>query len=64
MSIVRKTLEQIRREGGGRVDRARLDVITDAEIQTMIDADDAGELTADQAHGARLVKPAKAGRDE
>lgn len=37
--IVRKTLEQVKAEGGGRFDKAKFDSFTDADIERMIDAD-------------------------
>ncbi len=37
--IVRKTLEQIKAEGGGRFDKEKFDSFTDADIERMIDED-------------------------
>ena len=37
--IVRKTLQQIRAEGGGRFDKEKFDSFTDADIERMIDED-------------------------
>lgn len=37
--IVRKTLAQIRAEGGGRFDKEKFDSFTDADIERMIDED-------------------------
>jgi len=37
--IVRKTLEQIKAEGGGRFDREKFKSFTDADIERMIDED-------------------------
>ena len=37
--MVRKTLAQIRAEGGGRFDKEKFDSLTDADIERMIDED-------------------------
>jgi putative transcriptional regulator len=37
--IVRKTLTQVRAEGGGRFDKEKFDSFTDADIERMIDED-------------------------
>jgi putative transcriptional regulator len=37
--IVRKTLAQVKAEGGGRFDKEKFDSFTDANIERMIDAD-------------------------
>lgn len=37
--IVRKTLEQIKAEGGGRFDKEKFESFTDADIERMIDED-------------------------
>ncbi len=37
--IVRKTLEQVKAEGGGRFDKEKFDSLTDADIERMIDED-------------------------
>jgi len=37
--IVRKTLEQVKAEGGGRFDKEKFDSFTDADIERMIDED-------------------------
>ena len=39
MTIVRRTLSQIRKRGGGRVDWERVRKTTDADIRRMIEAD-------------------------
>ncbi|MDZ7713840.1 MAG: hypothetical protein U5L06_12385 [Rhodovibrio sp.] len=59
MTIIRKTLEQLEAEGGGYVDRARLDAMTDDDIARQIadDPDAAPEITEADLKRARLVKP-------
>jgi hypothetical protein len=58
MSTTRKTLEQIRREGGGYVDREKLDSLTEEEIERMAEEDGTGgEITEDVLKRARIVKP-------
>ena len=37
--IVRKTLEQVKAEGGGYIDREKFDSFTDADIERMIEED-------------------------
>lgn len=37
--IVRKTLQQVKAEGGGRFDKEKFDSFTDADIERMIDED-------------------------
>ena len=59
MSTVRKSLEQIRREGGGQVDRARLDAFTEADIERMAAEDDT-LLSEDELEEVQVVYPAKA----
>ena len=58
MSTVRKSLEQIRREGGGQVDRARLDAFTEADIERMAEEDDT-LLSDDELEQVQVVHPAK-----
>jgi hypothetical protein len=53
MSIIRTTLEAIRRGGGGHIDVARVDAMTDADIARQIaeDPDVAPEMSdADRDH--------------
>ena len=56
MSTVRKSLEQICREGGGRVDRNRLDAFSDTEVETMAAEDETSEPDAD-ADPVQVVRP-------
>lgn len=58
MSTVRKSLEQIRREGGGQVDRARLDALTEADIERMA-AEDDSFLSDEELEQVQVVHPAK-----
>ena len=58
MSTVRKSLEQIRREGGGQVDRARLDAFTEADIERMA-AEDDSFLSDEELEQVQVVHPAK-----
>jgi putative transcriptional regulator len=59
MPIIRKTLEQIEREGGGAADLARIDATTDEEIARQIadDPDTAPELTEADLDRATVVRP-------
>lgn len=59
MTIIRKTLEQITAEGGGYIDRERVDAMTDDDIARQIaeNADAAPEITKDDLKRARIVKP-------
>ena len=66
MTIVRKTLTQIKREGGGVVDRKKLRATTDTDIARMIAAD--SDLAPDlstmgpplwDARGLRTAPPAR-----
>ena len=49
MSTVRKSLEQIRREGGGQLDRRRLDALSEADARP--------EPSQDDLAHARVVRP-------
>jgi hypothetical protein len=59
MPTIRRTLEQIAREGGGAVDLARIDATTDEEIARQIadDPDTAPELTEADLDRAVVVRP-------
>ena len=59
MTIIQKTLEQIEAEGGGYIDRERVDATTDEDIARQIadDPDTAPEITEDDLKNARIVKP-------
>lgn len=59
MPMKTKSFEQIRREGGGKVDRATLDSTTDADIERQIaeDPDTAPDLSTLDPKKARVVRP-------
>ena len=59
MPMKTKSLDQIRREGGGKVDRAKLDSTTEADIKRQIaeDADTAPDLSTWDLSKARVVRP-------
>jgi hypothetical protein len=54
-----KSLDQIRREGGGRVDRAKMDRTSDADIKRQIaeDTDTAPDMSTWDLSKARVVRP-------
>ena len=55
---VRKSLEQIRREGGGRVDHDKLASFSEDDIERMAEADDSADpITGKTLGEARIVKP-------
>jgi hypothetical protein len=57
--IVRTSIEEVEAEGGGQIDRARVDAMTDDDIARAIaeDPDAAPEITEDDLKRARIVKP-------
>jgi hypothetical protein len=57
MSTARKSLEQIRREGGGQRDRRRLDALSEADIERMAEDDATPEPSQDDLAHARVVRP-------
>lgn len=59
MAVVRKTLEQIMAEGGGRVDRVRLDAVTEKNIrQQMVEdgEDPDAELRDEDVISPRFIR--------
>jgi hypothetical protein len=59
MSTVRKSLEQIRREGGGRVDRTRLGRHSEADVARMAAGDDTAEPEDTDLDKVQVVRPGR-----
>lgn len=57
MPTVRKSLEQVRREGGGRVDRRRFEQHTESDVERMAAEDDTLESLDEALENVQLVQP-------
>ena len=57
MRTIRKSREQIKKEGGGKVNRAKLDSFTDADIERMAEEDRDNTCFPEKAKPTRVVRP-------
>ena len=57
MPTTRKRLEDIRKEGGGKVDAAKLDGLSEADIERMVEEDREDASFPRKAKPARITRP-------
>lgn len=61
MPTIRKSFKQIRRQGGGYIDREKFDATTEEDIARQLaeDPDAPAETTGDEFQRARIVRPSR-----